>query len=114
MRSVQFWILLLVSLAVCALYLKQIQLSRTTFFQERALADSQEAVSRSSTYENGWKQLAIRLYETSRQDPQLQQVLKDAGIGIHSSPPGTTPPAAPPANGPASSKTPAPATAHTP
>jgi hypothetical protein len=108
MRALQFWILLLGSSLVSVLLIKQIFLSRDLNQEQRLLVDSRETVSQGSGFENLWKQLAIHIYQASRQDPALVEVLKNEKVEIHANPaagagsaPVTTPPAPP-----ASSKTP--------
>jgi hypothetical protein len=111
MRANQFWILLLCSTIVSALMIKQIFLSRALNLEQRLLVDSQEVASTGSAYETAWKQLAIRIYQASHQDPALAEVLKNENVMIHSgsasgtsSTPATTP--APSPTPPASSKVP--------
>jgi hypothetical protein len=111
MRSFQFWILLLCSTFVSILYLKQIFLSRDLNQAQRVLVDSQEAISQGNTYENMWKQLAMRIYQASRQDPVLAGVLKKENVQVRAAPPtppGSTPGATPSSASPVSTKTPHP------
>jgi len=82
MKHLQFWILLVGSLFVCALYVEQIYLSRAISQQQQILYSSQQAASLGVTYNSSWKQLATRVYEMSRQDPALADVLKRNQIGI--------------------------------
>jgi hypothetical protein len=108
MRSTQFWILLLFSSLLSVLLIKQIFVSRALDHEQRLLVDCQEVVSTGPTYENGWKQLAIRIYQASRQDPALAQVLKNEKVEIHEkldADAGSAPPATPFVP-PASSKAP--------
>jgi hypothetical protein len=108
MRALQFWILLLVSSFVSLLLIDQIFLSRALNRQQRMLVDSEEIVSSATAYENNWKQLAIHIYQASRQDPALVEVLKNEGVSIHSGvpPAAGSPTSTAPSAPPASSKTP--------
>ena len=87
MRALQFWILLLASSFVSLLLIEQIFLSRALNRQQRMLVDSEEMVSTATTYENNWKSLAIHIYQASRQDPALEEVLKNEGVAIRSGQP---------------------------
>src|SRR5271155_4525973 len=86
MKATQFWILMACSFVIGILLLREISLSRTLYQQERALGDTQEAAASAATYENAWKQLAIRIYETGHQDAALMAVLKSENIGVHEAP----------------------------
>jgi len=116
MKAAQFWILLLGSSFVSFLFIQEIFLSRALNQEQRQLLDDRETISTGAAYENAWKQLAVHIYEASRQDPALAEVLKNEKVEIHpktapgaASAPETTPPAPPPA----SSKIPvAPASLH--
>jgi len=88
MRSFQFWVLLLGSTFVSSLLIKQIFLSRALNQEQRILADSQEMADSATTYENAWKQLALHIFQASRQDPALAQVLKNDNVEIHTGPAG--------------------------
>jgi hypothetical protein len=110
MRAAQFWILLLGSSFVSVLLIKQIFLNRDFNQEQRVLVESQQTASTGPAYENAWKQLALHIYQGSRQDPALAEVLKKENVEIHPNPaagadsaPATTP-SAPAAS--ASSKTP--------
>jgi len=95
MKATQFWILLICSLVICALLLKEFLLSRTLYYQERNMGDAEEIAASGSSYEAAWKQLAIRIYEVGHQDPELMNVLKSENIGVHQAPPAvnaTSPP----------------------
>jgi hypothetical protein len=83
MRSFQFWILLLCSSFVTFLYIKQIFLSRDLNQQQRVLVDSQQVVTEGATYESAWKQLAMQIFQASRQDPALADVLKRENVDVH-------------------------------
>lgn len=109
MRNTQFWILLLGSTLVSGLLIKQIFLSHALNQEQSSLVDSQETASSGPAFENTWKQLAIHIYQASRQDPVLVDVLKNNNITIHMGPPsgaGSAPATAPSAPT-APSKTPA-------
>jgi hypothetical protein len=86
MRSIQFGILIILSSIISILYIKQIFLSRDLDAEQRQLVDYQETASSSPTYENGWKQLALHIYQASGADPDLVAVLKKENVVIHTSP----------------------------
>ena len=105
MTANQFWILILGSLLLCALILKEIFLSRSLSRQQLVLLDVREVVSTGPGYEKAWQQLALPIYQASRQDPALAALLKNEHIAIHpnpavgaGSPPATTPPGTPPSS----------------
>lgn len=100
MKKFQFWILLLSSAFVSVLMIKQIFLSKAIVAEQRTLIDNTETASMDQGYQNTWRQLAVHIYQASRQDPALAAVLKNENVDV-----GTTPPPAP------SSKTPSPAPA---
>jgi hypothetical protein len=86
MRTFQFWILLLASSFVTLLLLQQIRISRGLSEEQRILAESQDTITQGAKYENAWKQLAVRIFEASSQDPALAGILKTEGVGIHPNP----------------------------
>jgi hypothetical protein len=88
MRSLQFWILLLGSTFVSLFYFKQIFLARDLNQEQRILLDSQEVISQGNSYESMWKQLALRVFQASRQDPELADVLKKENVQVRAAPPG--------------------------
>ena len=94
---------------VSILLIRQIVLSREINQEQRVLIDSREMISLGSGFETLWQQLAIRIYQASRQDPALAEVLKKEKIGIQPNPAAGTSsaPATTPSAPPASSKTPA-------
>jgi hypothetical protein len=103
MNARQFWILILGSLLLCALIIKEIFLSRALAQEQMGLIGIQDVVSTGPTYENDWKQLALSIYQASRHDPDLAALLKKDQIEIEmkpvadaASPPATTPPPPPP------------------
>jgi hypothetical protein len=120
MKSAQYWILILCSILVSALLLKQILVTRALDQKQRQLVDCQETASTGPGYENAWKQLAIHIYQASHQDPGLTQLLKDQNVEIHQkldADSGTAPLSAPlsaPPIPPSSAKTPAPAPSRAP
>lgn len=95
MRTFQFWILIVTSTVVCGLMLKQVFLLRELNQLERTLSDSQAVIKDGSQYENAWKQLAMRLYQTGRQDPAVIELLKKENVEIHPTQPAAAPPATP-------------------
>jgi hypothetical protein len=119
MRALQFWILLLGSVVISVLLIKEIFLNRSLYQKERDLADSQEIAATGPGYQNAWKQVAVRVFQIGHGDPALTAALKSESIVIHTNPGAesgtnseTTP--APPTLPPASSKTPASAAHSTP
>jgi hypothetical protein len=86
MRPFQFWILLVGSTFVSVLLIKQIFLERTLLQAQRGLINTQEMASTGPAFESAWKQLAVHVYQASRQDPALAEVLKNAKIEIHNKP----------------------------
>lgn len=108
MRPFQYWILVLGSTFVSVLLIKQIFLERTLDQEQRGLVSTQEIASSGAAYENAWKQLAVRIYQASRQDPALAEVLKNAKIDIHGAP--ATGGGAAPTTTPSATPAPAPAT----
>jgi hypothetical protein len=86
MRAFQFWVLVFASIFVSGLMIKQIFLSREVNQQQRTLADCQEVVNHGAAYENAWKQLAMRIYQSSRQDPALAAILKYENVEVHANP----------------------------
>jgi hypothetical protein len=107
MGGIKFWILLVGSLVVCALYLEQIYLSRAIDQQQRILLEAQQFASLGPTYENSWKQLATRVYQMSRNDKALVEVLKRNQIAVQVNPP-VSPDGSSPQPAPLSSKVKAP------
>ena len=99
MKKFQFWILLFGSAFVSALMIKQIFLGKAVYAEQRLLVDNTEAASKDQAYQNTWKQLAVHIYNASRQDPELAAVLKNENVTV-----GTTPPPMPkpPASSPSS------------
>jgi hypothetical protein len=110
MRAHQFWILILGSLLVWALIGKEILLSRDLTWKQLDLVKIRDVVSTGPGYERAWKQLAMPIYQASRQDPALAALLKKQTIEIRANPPADagSPPASAPAASPLSSKSPGP------
>lgn len=97
MKAGQFWILIVCSIVVSILLNKTVFLGRDIDREQRTLVDNQETASTATTYENAWKQLAIKIYQTGHQDPEMIDLLKSEGVNIHI---GVPPPSGPaPANG---------------
>ena len=86
MNARQFWILILGSLLLCALIIKEIFLSRALAQEQMGLIGIQDVVSTGPTYENDWKQLALSIYQASRHDPDLAALLKKDQIEIEMKP----------------------------
>jgi len=93
---------MLASTIVCGLMIKQIFLTRELNQLQRTLLESQDVVSQGSSYENAWKQLATHIYQASRQDPALADILRKENVAVHENAPAPTQPA-PPAPGTAAS-----------
>jgi len=107
MRTFQFWILIFASTVVCGLMLKQVFLMRELTQLERTMSESQDTIKNGSQFENAWKQLAMRLYQTGQHDPAILDLLKKENVEVHAAQPpaaGASAPAAPVS--PASSKAP--------
>jgi hypothetical protein len=99
MRPFQFWILLLGSFLVSALLFKQILLQRDLGKKRQELADYQEVANTGAAFENAWKQIAMRIFQDSRQDQALSDLLKRDGVLVRANtnadggnPPATAPP----------------------
>jgi hypothetical protein len=107
MKPYQFWILLLISLVVSGLLIKQIFLSRTLAHAQANLIDNEEVASTAASFENAWQKLAMGLYQAAPQDSALLEVLKRQNIGIK------VKASAPSANAPAPAVSPTPATTPT-
>ena len=82
MRPGQFWVLLACSVIVGLLLLKQGLLTNELYEQERTFGDAEEIAGSANAYDSAWKQLAIRIYETGRNDTEMMGLLKEQGIGI--------------------------------
>ena len=82
MRAFQFWVLMVGSLIISGLLVKQIFLNREIYFQQRILVDDEETASDAARYEEAWNELAVAVYTSSRQDPVLAGILKDENVGI--------------------------------
>ena len=86
MRAFQFWILLLGSFVVSVLMIKHIFLEREINKARAELVDSQETANTGPAFENAWKQLAMRVFEDSRQDTALNELLKKDGVQVRANP----------------------------
>ena len=95
MRSTQFWVLLLASLVVTILYFKEITLSRGILHEQKLLVDDHETADTAATYETAWRDLALRVYQGSRQDPALMDLLNSENVKVHQGPPPGAPGASP-------------------
>jgi len=109
MRGLQFWILLLGSLFVSGLLIKQIFLERALDQERRVLVDSQETVSNGQDWQGSWQKLAADIYQAGPQDPAFVEIFKKENIAVHEKPAADAGPVAPTTSAapPASSKTPA-------
>jgi len=107
MKAGQFWFLIICSIIVGILLNKTVFLSHDIDHEQRVLIDNQETAATATTYENAWKQLAVKIYQAGHQDPEMMNLLKSEGVNIHI---GVPPTESAPANGApvpsASSKTP--------
>jgi hypothetical protein len=106
MRAFQFWVLFFGSLVVSGLLVKQIFLSRAIISEQHILVDNREIASTGEAYQTTWKELAVHIYQGSRQDPPLAAILKTERVNISTTPPASILP--PPAPSPLSSKSPTP------
>jgi uncharacterized membrane protein len=105
MSRLQFWILVAASCFAVLLYLSQIFLLHSLARQKDLFAKDTQLVAVGSTNEAQWKQLARRVYELSRQDSTLADVLVRNQIAVHVNATATsvsTEPAPTPANFPVS------------
>ncbi len=93
MKSTQFWLLMVLSIAVTCLYFKEITLSRTIVRAQHTLTDDQETADSATLYEKRWQNLALSVYEASKQDPAMADLLKSEGIHVHQVGPETPNPA---------------------
>jgi hypothetical protein len=82
MRAFQFWILIVGSICVTGLLIKQVLLNREIDYQQRLLVDNEETISDATKYSDAWRDLAVAVFSNSRQDPTLAAVLKDENVGI--------------------------------
>lgn len=87
MRSFQFYVLLFSALIVSALMVKQIFLSRAIYTEQHLLVDNEEIASTGEAYQSTWKQLAVHIYQESRQDPALAAILTKEKVAISTTPP---------------------------
>lgn len=107
-KGLQFWILLVVSLGVAALYLLEIVLSHAIIKEQHFLVDQREIADSAPLYKEGWQKLAVETWKVSQQDPTMLDYLKSEGVGVHQGPPPGTAPAT---NAAPEAPTPAPSTA---
>jgi hypothetical protein len=104
MRKVQFWVLMVVSLGVCALYGYEIYLGHLMFQQQKMLVQAEQFAGTGASYENSWKQLAAHIYQAGASDAALRDVLKRNQIEVQ--PRNSAPVAAPAASVPANTAKP--------
>jgi hypothetical protein len=86
MRALQFWVLLLGSFIVSGLMMKQILLERDLNKRRQDLVDSQEIANTGAAFENAWKQLAMRIFQNSKQDQALLDLLRRDGVQVRANP----------------------------
>ena len=84
MRAFQFWILVLGATLVSLLMIKNVFIIRALNKQQRLLIQSEQMASAAPQYENAWKTLAMHVYQSSRNDPTLAAVLKNAAVQVRS------------------------------
>jgi len=108
-KGIQFWILVVVSLGVTALYLLEIVLSHAIIKEQHFLVDQREIADSASLYKEGWQKLAVETWKVSQQDPTMLDYLKSEGVGVHQGPPPGSEPATNAA--PGATSAPAPSTA---
>jgi hypothetical protein len=99
MKPLQFWISIICSIVVSVLLIKTVLLNRALDVEQRTLVDSQETASSATVYEEAWKQLAVKIYQTGHQDPVMIDLLKSEGVNINFGTPPPAPGTAAPANG---------------
>jgi hypothetical protein len=92
-KSLQFWVLLLLSSAIFLLYLAEIFLSRSIMKEQRFLVDQNKVAESAGYYKNGWENIAVESWKLSQQDPVLLDYLKSEGVGVHEGPPPGSAPA---------------------
>jgi hypothetical protein len=86
MRALQFWVLLLGSFIVSGLMMKEILLERDLNKRRQDLVDSQEIANSGPAFENAWKQLAMRIFQNSKQDQAMIDLLKRDGVQVRANP----------------------------
>ena len=117
-KGIQFWILVVMSLGVTALYLMEIKLSHDIIKEQHSLVDLREIADGGPYYKEAWQKFAVETWKVSQQDPTMLDYLKSEGVGVHQGPsPGSEPAtnAAPEAPAPsAATKSPTPSQPATP
>jgi hypothetical protein len=84
MRSFQFWILVLGATLVSLLMMKNVFIARAFNREQRQLVQNQQMADAASQYETAWKTLAMHIYEKSKADPSLAEILKNAAVQVRS------------------------------
>ena len=106
-KGLQFWILVVLSLAVSVLYLMEIKLSHDIIKEQRSLVDLREIADGGPYYKEAWQKFAVETWKVSQQDPTMLDYLKSEGVGVHQGPP----PGSEPASTNAAPEAPAPSAA---
>jgi hypothetical protein len=84
MRAFQFWILVLGATLVSLLMMKNVFIAHAFNREQRVLVQSEQMAAAAPEYETAWKTLAMHIYEKSRSDPTLADVLKNAAVQVRS------------------------------
>jgi hypothetical protein len=84
MRAFQFWLLVLGATLVSLLMMKNVFIAREFNRQQHELIHSEQMANAEPQYENAWKTLAMHIYEKSKADPALAQVLKNNDVQVRS------------------------------
>lgn len=86
-KGIQFWTLLILSIIVSMLMVGEIFISRSIIKQQHLLVDAQETAETGPYYKDAWQKLAVSIWKSSAQDPDLLALLKNEGVGVHQGPP---------------------------
>jgi len=81
------------SLAVAALYLMEIYLSRRIINEQHFLVDQREIADTGAIYKEGWQKLAVESWKASHEDPTMLDYLKSEGVNVHQGAPPASEPA---------------------
>ena len=92
-KGIQFWILVVMSLGVTALYLMEIKLSHDIIKEQHSLVDLREIADGGPYYKEAWQKFAVETWKVSQQDPTMLDYLKSEGVGVHEGPPPGSAPA---------------------
>jgi hypothetical protein len=91
-RDLQFWILMIASCIVFALYMGEILASHSIIKEQRFLQEQNQTASAAPYYKDAWQKLAVEVWKGAAQDPAMQDLLKSEGIDVRQgAPPGAEP-----------------------